>query len=160
MICPNCGFEHDVDQLGPVCANCGMPVVYEEPPPLEPSAAPAFGGGTGELEWSDEPEQPEQYAAPAPSAPPVEPAVQPASAAGFPANCPHCGAEHSPGKGRFCDSCGMSVVAYAARSTRAKDPDAPVAEENVVKVRCRYCGISAPPPICPACGTNLPDPED
>jgi hypothetical protein len=157
MICPNCGFDHDVDQLGPVCANCGMPVVYEEPPPLEaPSAAPAFAGGTGEVEWSDAPlDELEPYVAPQQAAP-VE-----APAASMPANCPHCGAAHSPGHGRFCDSCGMSVVAYAAKKTaRATDPDAPVAEEDVVKVRCRYCGVRAPPPICPACGTNLPDPDD
>lgn len=158
MICPNCGVDHDVEYLGPVCANCGMPVIYEEPPPLAPQqSAPTdgFAEGTGEAVWEEEPEwspaAPERVSAPEPTGP----------EASMPANCPHCGTPHLASQGRFCDSCGMSVITYVRGRARAvRDADDPAGEDEVVKVRCRYCGVLAPPPICPACGTHLPYPGE
>ena len=68
--------------------------------------------------------------------------------------CPHCGAEHDLERaGRFCDSCGMSVLHYVK-------PDAAAPEdEELLLVRCRHCGVKSPPPVCLACGTQLPTPE-
>jgi len=68
--------------------------------------------------------------------------------------CPHCGADHDPERsGRFCDNCGMSVLTY----TPPEKP--PPGEEELPQVRCRYCGVKSPPPVCLACGTQLPTPD-
>jgi DNA-directed RNA polymerase subunit RPC12/RpoP len=67
--------------------------------------------------------------------------------------CPHCGADHPEDAGRFCNSCGMSVIKYAG-------PEAPEEEDGEVKVRCRYCGVNVKPPFCPLCGNKLPTPEE
>jgi hypothetical protein len=69
--------------------------------------------------------------------------------------CPHCGAEHDPEVGgRFCDACGMSVVAFATPSPSSEE------QQEVKTVRCRFCGVPTPPPICVACGNRVPLPED
>ena len=65
--------------------------------------------------------------------------------------CPHCGVEHDGSSGRFCDNCGMSVQGLAPRDKPADTPRL---------VRCRYCGVDAEPPRCPACGQKLPIPDD
>ena len=68
--------------------------------------------------------------------------------------CPHCGAEHPESAGRFCENCGMSVIKLVKRERSEGE------EKEVRTVRCRYCGVNAPPPICPACGQRLPIPDD
>ena len=69
--------------------------------------------------------------------------------------CPNCGAEHDPEVGgRFCDSCGMSVLCFASTSSRDDE------EPKVRTVRCRFCSVATPPPTCVACGNHVPVPDD
>jgi len=68
--------------------------------------------------------------------------------------CPHCGAEHAEADGRFCNTCGMSVIKFAIKKKTEGQ-----AEKEPPMVRCRYCGVSSPPPICLACGQRLPLPD-
>lgn len=69
--------------------------------------------------------------------------------------CPNCGAQHDPAtQGRFCDSCGMSVEKFATKKAANGE------EKQVPTVRCRFCGVPTPPPICVACGHKVPYPDD
>jgi len=69
--------------------------------------------------------------------------------------CPHCGAEHDlETEGRFCNSCGMSVQSLVKRQ------DDEAGEKEPLKIRCRYCGLASPPPLCAGCGSKLPLPDD
>ena len=75
--------------------------------------------------------------------------------------CPYCGADHAPEQGRFCDSCGMSVIPYVGSKGRgSEDEEQPEpVREDAPTVRCRACGTKSAGAICPACGNKLPTPE-
>jgi hypothetical protein len=68
-------------------------------------------------------------------------------------DCPHCGAEVGPQDGRFCPACGLSVRPVK-RPTREESDGS-----DLPKVRCVYCGVASPPPVCAQCGMTLPEPE-
>jgi len=76
-------------------------------------------------------------------------------------NCPHCGAEHDEqADGRFCNNCGMSVRAFAVPTSSSQSGTPGTQEEEEAKIRCRFCGVRSPPPVCVGCGSKLPLPDD
>ncbi|MCA9669155.1 MAG: zinc ribbon domain-containing protein [Myxococcales bacterium] len=79
----------------------------------------------------------------------------------LPARCPHCGVEHPPSSGRFCDSCGRSVVQYVKRAASDDEGAAnKVQVDEMGRVVCPSCGTPSKPPICLACFTRLPSVDD
>jgi len=82
----------------------------------------------------------------------------------LPPKCPHCGVDHSPSSGRFCDSCGRSVVQYVKRSA-PEDEDGgsnarTVKVDESGRVICPSCGTPSRPPVCLSCYTRLPDVDE
>ncbi len=71
-----------------------------------------------------------------------------------PSSCPHCGVALPEDQGRFCDSCGLSVMGYAKRD----DEERVVADEDLMA--CRFCGVKSAATTCPECGQKMPTPDD
>jgi len=185
MNCPHCRADNYDDQTE--CSACGMSLILvpvEQPELLGEADLVGQPEVFGEADLVGQPEvfgeadlvgQPEVFGEPELLAVPEllgEAAPQPLGEPEIlgplevvqpdvPASCPHCGAAHTPEQGRFCDTCGMSVVHYARRGEAAPsdDPDQPKLPPEDEWPRCRACGTKTAARICPGCGGKMPEPD-